>query len=106
MKMIGIEQGDALGELRELVDQAETGGAGGRMAPVARGRCGSFDSGGNCYPARGESDPKATHRKFRIVQTEGARQVEREVDVYSLDVAVPGTRHPRARGLSPYSHHT
>ena len=106
MKMIGIEQDDTRREIRELVDRAESGGAGGRMAPVARGRCGSSDSGSNCYPARRESDPKATHRKFRIVQTEGARQVECEVDVYSLDVAVPGTRHPRARGLSPYSHHT
>src|SRR5262245_15947125 len=28
----------------------------------------------------GECDPEATIRKFRIVQTEGARQVEREVD--------------------------
>lgn len=34
--------------------------------------------------AEGECDPKATIRKFRIVQTEGARQVEREVDAYNL----------------------
>ncbi len=34
----------------------------------------------------GECDPAATIRKFRIVQTEGARQVEREVDTYNLDV--------------------
>ncbi len=36
--------------------------------------------------ADGECDEKATLRKFRIVQTEGARQVEREVDAYNLDV--------------------
>jgi hypothetical protein len=36
--------------------------------------------------AEGECDPAATIRKFRIVQTEGARQVEREVDAYNLDV--------------------
>lgn len=35
--------------------------------------------------AEGECDPGATIRKFRIVQTEGARQVEREVDAYNLD---------------------
>ncbi|MCR9257788.1 MAG: virulence RhuM family protein [Alphaproteobacteria bacterium] len=34
----------------------------------------------------GECEPAATIRKFRIVQTEGARQVEREVDTYNLDV--------------------
>ncbi len=34
----------------------------------------------------GECDPAATIRKFRIVQTEGVRQVEREVDTYNLDV--------------------
>jgi hypothetical protein len=36
--------------------------------------------------AEGECDPAATIRKFRIVQTEGSRQVEREVDTYNLDV--------------------
>jgi hypothetical protein len=36
--------------------------------------------------AEGECDPGATIRKFRIVQTEGSRQVEREVDTYNLDV--------------------
>src|SRR5690606_23372652 len=36
--------------------------------------------------AEGECDPAATIRKYRIVQTEGARQVEREVDTYNLDV--------------------
>lgn len=36
--------------------------------------------------SEGECDPEATVRKFRIVQTEGARQVEREVDSYNLDV--------------------
>ncbi|WP_413208139.1 RhuM family protein [Rhodospirillum sp. A1_3_36] len=33
-----------------------------------------------------ECDSEATFRKFRIVQTEGSRQVEREVDAYNLDV--------------------
>tara|TARA_R100000005_G_scaffold96162_1_gene81128 strand:- start:19238 stop:20263 length:1026 start_codon:yes stop_codon:yes gene_type:complete len=36
--------------------------------------------------SEGECDPEATVRKFRIVQTEGARQVEREVESYNLDV--------------------
>ncbi len=36
--------------------------------------------------ADGECDPEATIRKFRIVQTEGAREVSREVDAYNLDV--------------------
>lgn len=36
--------------------------------------------------SEGECDPGATIRKFRIVQTEGSRQVEREVDAYNLDV--------------------
>lgn len=34
----------------------------------------------------GELDPEATIRKFRIVQLEGSRQVERLVDFYNLDV--------------------
>jgi len=34
----------------------------------------------------GELDPQATIRKFRIVQQEGDRQVERLVDFYNLDV--------------------
>jgi hypothetical protein len=39
----------------------------------------------NIY-SEGECAAEATIRKFRIVQTEGARQVEREVDAYNLDV--------------------
>jgi hypothetical protein len=39
----------------------------------------------NIY-AEGECAPEATIRKFRIVQTEGIRQVEREVDAYNLNV--------------------
>jgi hypothetical protein len=39
----------------------------------------------NIY-AEGECAPEATIRKFRIVQTEGTRQVEREVDAYNLNV--------------------
>lgn len=34
----------------------------------------------------GEADPAATIRKFRIVQTEGTREVSRLVDHYNLDV--------------------
>ena len=33
----------------------------------------------------GELDPEPTIRKFRIVQKEGNRQVERMVDFYNLD---------------------
>lgn len=36
----------------------------------------------------GELPEAATLRKFRTVQTEGSRQVEREVDHYSLDVII------------------
>ena len=35
--------------------------------------------------AQGEIDAEATVRKFRIVQTEGSREVTREVDHYNLD---------------------
>lgn len=49
--------------------------------------------------ADGECDPGATIRKFRIVQTEGSRQVEREVDSYNLDVILSvGYRVRSARG--------
>ena len=49
--------------------------------------------------AEGECDPRATIRKFRIVQTEGERQVEREVDAYNLDVILSvGYRVRSARG--------
>ena len=36
----------------------------------------------------GELDREATIRKFRIVQSEGGRDVEREVDHYSLDAII------------------
>lgn len=36
--------------------------------------------------AEGECDSQATIRKYRIVQTEGNRQVERDLDTYNLDV--------------------
>jgi len=36
----------------------------------------------------GELLPETTIRKFRIVQTEGSRQVSREVDFYNLDVII------------------
>lgn len=36
----------------------------------------------------GELEPEATIRKFRIVQTEGSRQVSRKVDFYNLDVII------------------
>jgi hypothetical protein len=36
----------------------------------------------------GELAPEATIRKFRIVQTEGSRQVSRKVDFYNLDVII------------------
>ncbi|MBK8111622.1 MAG: hypothetical protein IPK46_15495 [Saprospiraceae bacterium] len=34
----------------------------------------------------GELEEKATVRKFRTVQTEGSREVERELDYFNLDV--------------------
>ena len=36
----------------------------------------------------GELDPEATIRKFRIVQTEGSRQVRRQLDHYNLDAII------------------
>lgn len=36
----------------------------------------------------GEIEPEATIRKFRIVQTEGHREVERNVDFYNLDAII------------------
>lgn len=41
----------------------------------------------NIY-STGELDREATIRKFRIVQTEGTRKVEREVDHYNLDAVI------------------
>jgi hypothetical protein len=38
--------------------------------------------------SEGELRPEATIRKFRIVQTEGAREVTRQVDFYNLDVTI------------------
>ncbi len=47
-----------------------------------------------------ECDPQATIRKFRIVQTEGRRDVEREVDTYNLDVILSaGYRVRSPRGV-------
>ena len=36
----------------------------------------------------GELEPQATVRKFRTVQTEGSRKVEREVEHYNLDMVI------------------
>src|SRR5688500_16293043 len=36
----------------------------------------------------GEVSPAATIRNFRIVQTEGTRDVERDVEFYNLDVII------------------
>ena len=36
----------------------------------------------------GEIDQKATIRKFRIVQTEGTRQVNRNIEFYNLDAII------------------
>lgn len=53
---------------------------------------------GNIY-AEGELNKKSTIRKFRIVRTEGKRQVEREIDCYNLDVAISvGYRVKSVRG--------
>jgi len=41
----------------------------------------------NIY-GEGELSPEATIRKFRIVQSEGAREVSRDVDFYNLDVII------------------
>lgn len=49
--------------------------------------------------SEGELPPEATIRKFRIVQAEGSRTVERLVDHYSLDVVIAvGYRVRSARG--------
>lgn len=53
---------------------------------------------GNIYD-EGELEKNATIRKFRIVQTEGKRRVEREIDCYNLDVAISvGYRVKSVRG--------
>ena len=50
--------------------------------------------------AEGECDPQATIRKLRIVQTEGGREVSREVDAYHLDVVLSvGYRVRSDRGI-------
>jgi hypothetical protein len=36
----------------------------------------------------GELDREATIRKFRIIQTEGKREVERNIDFYNLDTII------------------
>jgi hypothetical protein len=38
--------------------------------------------------ASGELEPKATIRKFRIVQQEGNREVSREIEFYNLDAII------------------
>ena len=38
--------------------------------------------------AEGEQEPESTIRKFRIVQTEGNREVSRELDFYNLDMII------------------
>jgi hypothetical protein len=53
----------------------------------------------NIY-SEGELEPGATIRKFRIVQTEGTRQVSRMVDFYNLDVIISvGYRVRSQRGI-------
>jgi hypothetical protein len=42
---------------------------------------------GNVFQ-EGELEKSSTVRKFRIVQLEGSREVEREIDHYNLDVII------------------
>ena len=42
---------------------------------------------GNVYE-EGELEQNSTNRKFRLVRTEGTREVEREIDYYNLDVII------------------
>ncbi|MGK2897661.1 MAG: virulence RhuM family protein [Burkholderiaceae bacterium] len=54
----------------------------------------------NIYSER-ELDPEATIRSFRIVQTEGSRQVSRSIDHYSLEaILAVGYRVRSARGTA------
>lgn len=54
----------------------------------------------NIYTER-ELDPEATLRSFRIVQTEGTRQVSRAIDHYNLDaILAVGYRVRSARGTA------
>lgn len=54
----------------------------------------------NIYSER-ELDPEATVRSFRIVQTEGSRQISRAIDHYSLDaILAVGYRVRSARGTA------
>ena len=54
----------------------------------------------NIYSER-ELDPEATVRSFRIVQTEGSREVSRAIDHYSLDaILAVGYRVRSARGTA------
>ncbi len=54
---------------------------------------------GNVF-ASGEQSEQATIRKFRIVQTEGAREVSRQVDFYNLDAIIAvGFRVNSARAI-------
>ena len=54
----------------------------------------------NIY-SEGELDPEATIRSFRIVQTEGAREVSRAIDHYNLDaILAVGYRVRSARGMA------
>jgi hypothetical protein len=54
----------------------------------------------NIY-SEGELDPEATIRSFRIVQTEGTRQVARAIDHYNLDaILAVGYRVRSARGTA------
>lgn len=47
----------------------------------------------------GELDPNGTVRKFRTIQTEGNRRVEREIEHYNLDVIISvGYRVKSAQG--------
>lgn len=49
----------------------------------------------------GELDPEATIRKFRIVRSEGSREVTRSIDHYSLDaILAVGYRVRSARGTA------
>ena len=51
--------------------------------------------------AEGELNREATLRSFRIVQTEGAREVTRAIDHYSLDaILAVGYRVRSARGTA------
>jgi len=101
-EMILFQSSDELVELNVILDsEVDTVWASGKQIEELFDKTRRTVGGHiqNLY-AEGELDESSTRRKFRLVQTEGSRQITREIEHFNLDVVISvGYRVKSQRGV-------